>query len=308
MTVSNVIAVVNGKGGVLKTTTVSHLAVIAADSGWKVLAVDADAQGNLSRDLGFVPDGGAQLAAAVLGDGALHPVVDERRPNLAWVAGGEALTAATAELQRRLAAGNVGAFRAVEHALAPLAGDYNVILIDSGPGDIVLRRMILAAAHYVLIPSKTDLTSIPDGLADTYRTIAQVREDANPELEVLGVTLGPTRTNETERLRLARERAADVLGPDASILFDASIRDNGRIADHCRHLGIVATEYEVAAAQAAADAVPWYQLTKEQRADRRNEMAFSAATAAGGLAADWQQLADEVLARFAQRQAETAAA
>lgn len=306
-TIPNSIAVVNGKGGVLKTTTVSHVAAIAAEAGWKVLVVDADSQANLSRDLGYVPDGGVGLAAALLGTAPLEPLTSEGRPNLDYIAGGDALTAAASELQHRLSTGNVGAFRAFEAALAPIATNYNLVLIDSGPGDVVLRKMILAAAHYVVVPSKTDTTSIPDGLANLFRTIGEVRTDANPELEVLGVTLGPVRPSETRRLAQARARAIEVLGGDETLVFGTSIRDNGKIADDCRNLGIVATEYERRAEQEAATKTPWYKRTKADRDAAKSELAFSAPASAAGLAQDWQNLADEILGRYAERQAELAA-
>ncbi len=305
--IPNSIAIVNGKGGVLKTTTVAHVAAIAAEAGWKVLAIDADSQSNLSRDLGYVPDGGAGLAAALLGQSALEPITSEGRPNLDFVAGGDELTAAAIELQRRLASADFGALRAFEAALAPIAANYHLVLIDSGPGDVVLRRMILAAAHYVVVPSKTDTTSIPDGLANLFRTIGEVRRDANPELEVLGVSLGPVRPTETRRLARARERAIEVLGGDETLVFNTSIRDNGKIADDCRDLGIVATEYERRAEHEAATKPRWYDRSKADRAAAKKALEFSAPASAAALAKDWQSLADEILGRYTKRQTELAA-
>ena len=306
MTVQNMVAVCNGKGGTLKSTMVSHVGAIAAAAGWRVLIVDADTQGNTSRDLGYVPDGGVALAGALRDGTALVPSTSEGRATLDYVPGGDALTGAATELGTRLAAGEMRAFRAFEKAVAPLAGHYDLVLVDSGPGDQILRRMILAAAHYVIVPCRTDETSIPDGLANLFRTIAEIREDANDQLEVLGVSLGPVRANETVRLARARERAVEVLG-DAEIVFDPWIRDNGKIADDCRSLGIVATEYEARAIEAQATKVPWYKKTKAERDRSRTDLTFSRPEAAAGLAQDWAALTDEILARFAKRQAAVSA-
>lgn len=302
MTIQNMVAVCNGKGGTLKSTMVSHVGAIAAAADWQVLVVDADTQGNTSRDLGYIPDGGVALAEALRGNQKLTPESSESRPTLDYVPGGDALTAAATELGTRLAAGEMRAFRAFERAIEPLAGGYDLVLVDSGPGDQILRRMILAAAHYVIVPCRTDETSIPDGLANLFRTVAEIREDANAQLEVLGVSLGPVRANETVRLARARERAVTVLG-DAEVVFEPWIRDNGKIADDCRSLGIVATEYEARAIEAAATRTPWYKKTKAERDQSRTDLKFSRPEAAAGLAADWTALTDEILARFTARQA-----
>jgi cellulose biosynthesis protein BcsQ len=306
-TIHNSIAVVNGKGGVLKTTTVSHVAAIAAAGGWRVLAVDVDGQANLSRDLGYVPDGGVALRDALLGKAPLTPLPSEGREGLDYVAGGAALDEASYELQRRLSTGDLSALRCVEDCLAPVAGEYDLIVIDSPPGEVnVLRRMILAAAHYVVLPCHTDTTSIPDGLANLFRTIADVRSQVNADLEVLGVTLGPVRPNETRRLARARDRAVEVLG-DADAVLQSTIRENGKIADDCRELGIVATEYEQRSIQAAAEAKPWYKRTKKEREAAKGELQLSTSAASAGLAADWQAQVDEILGRYSARQAERVA-
>lgn len=305
--IANAVAVANGKGGVLKSTTASHVAGIAADSGWKVLVVDADSQGNTSRDLGYVPDGGVGLAEALLGRAQLAPITSEQRPNLDYVAGGEALVGAAQELGNKLATADFTAIQAFSRALAPIAGDYNLIIVDTGPGDHVLRKVVLAATRYVIVPCKTDQSSIPDGLANLLRSVNELRDQLNPELEILGIVLGPVRATETRRLARARARAGEVLGSE-DVLFQHSIRDNGKIADDCRELGIIATEYEVRAQQAQATKTPWFKLSKADREAARLSFEFSKPGAAAGLAKDWADLTNEILERYASRQADSSAA
>ncbi len=86
----NAVAITAGKGGVLKTSLACHLAGLAADGGWRALLVDADPQGNAMFDLGYPSDGGAALAAALLGDGGLV-ILDDVRPDLDVICGGPAL-------------------------------------------------------------------------------------------------------------------------------------------------------------------------------------------------------------------------
>ena len=83
------VMVSNGKGGVLKTSLAANLSGLAATSGWRVLAVDLDPQGNLATDLGVLDrsDGGEALLRAVAEGSALAPLKDVR-PGLDLVAGG----------------------------------------------------------------------------------------------------------------------------------------------------------------------------------------------------------------------------
>lgn len=305
MAIDNMITVANGKGGTLKSTTASHVAAIAAAAGWRVLIIDADPQGNTSRDLGYIPDGGVTLADALLGKATLRVSTIESRPGLDYVAGGDELVVAATELGNRLARADFTAFRSFTRAVQPVASNYDLILVDSGPGDHILRKMILAASRFVIIPCKTDQSSIPDGLANLFRTVGELRSDLNQDLEVLGVLLGPVRPTETKRLARARARAVEVL-KDETIIFETVIRENGKIADDCRDLGVVATEYEQRCEQAQIERVPWYMRSKADRERSRLELQFSDPSAATGLARDWQALTDEVLARFRARTEEAA--
>src|SRR5206468_10346854 len=83
------VMVSNGKGGVLKTSLTANVAGLSAASGWRVLAVDLDPQGNLASDLGMLDasDGGEGLLRAVAEQAPLEPLRDVR-PGLDLVAGG----------------------------------------------------------------------------------------------------------------------------------------------------------------------------------------------------------------------------
>lgn len=280
----NAIAVVNGKGGVGKSSCVANMAVTAALSDWKVLAVDLDAQGNLARDLGYRDrsDGGERLLQAVMASQPVEPLRDIR-PGLDVIPGG-AQTKRLADLVL------VAHLRGdtdydLNEALAPTATDYDLVLIDCPPASSHIVRTALRLAHYALIPTKPDDASI-DGLEGLAAEIQDVVGTDNPDLYVLGVVLfdvgaGDGRLRADTRAEL--EEMLDGIAP----LLTATIRHSRRGARDMRRRGEVAAEYE----RASLDAKPWYLDQDSPK--------FS--TAAGGLAGDYQQLTQEVLSGFLER-------
>ena len=285
----------NGKGGVLKTSLTANVAGLAAASGWRVLAVDLDPQGNLATDLGVLEqsDGGAGLLAAVADGVSLSPLGGVR-PNLDLVPGGPKTSELTGHLSRAALSGQM-VHGWLERALAPLAGGYNLILLDCPPGEALIHSLAMTAAHYVVIPTQPDVASI-HGLGAVFGRLLDVRAGTNPAIEVLGVVVGPVGTQSTAIVRDTRARLADILGESIPV-FDPTIRLAQAAAVHCRDRGLLAHEYE----SAAATATPWYKL----RGDKTPGQKFS--SAAAGLAEDYQRLTEAVLGAFSARQAELAA-
>jgi chromosome partitioning protein len=289
---TNSLLVLNGKGGVLKTTLAAQLAGIAAQSGWKVLLVDLDQQGNLARELGYGPasDGGEDLYRAVLENKAPTPLAGVR-PNLDVIPAGEKWTG---QLYQHIAASNGGMaggdFTELSNVLGKIAPSYNLIIIDSPPGGDAIHRAALTAAHAVIIPTQPDQGSI-DGLAIVAKGVAALRKRGNPDLKILGVVIGPVATSAT-RLRESTFTGLRAILGDRVHVFDQTIRAAQAVAVHCRELGLLVHEYEAEARNQS----PWHQrmkLTKEERASLRN---FSATAPA--LAGDYQTLANDILGRF----------
>ena len=276
--ISNMVAIANGKGGVYKTSVVANLAGIAALSGWKVLAIDMDPQGHVALDLGAESesDFGAGLRQALETGHAPEPIRDVR-PGLDLIPAGEELASAVGSLQNRLAAGQITeAVGALETAIKPLASQYNLILIDSPPGEKVLQQTILTASHYILIPTKPDLGSIR-GLDRLCRNYLDAQK-FNPALELMGVVLTGVGRGSSRIERTARNELATLLD-DLVPTYATTIHhlEQGALA---RNNGLLLHEYE----------------TKAETA-RAGEYSQSA----GGLAGDYQRLADEFLADFATR-------
>lgn len=296
---SNSVLVLNGKGGVLKTTLTAQLAGLAALSGWKVLAVDLDQQANLARDLGYTArsDGGRALYEACVENKPLVPISDVR-PGLDVIAAGPE----TLRLYREIANGPGGAmipsYDQIEHALAPLASKYNLVIVDSPPGGEAIHLAAMTAARHVVIPTQPDQASI-DGLATVFRSLLSVRRGTNPDIDVLGVVLGPV-PSQASRLRLDTMANLEKLLGGKMHVFERTVRAAQLVAVHCRDLGMLVHEYEDAA---KSNSTPWYKLSKEQR---RSQRTYS--SAAPGLAEDYQQLAKEILERFSKAEQRGSAA
>jgi len=305
--VPNSILVWNGKGGVIKTSLVANLAGIAAAGGWRVLTIDLDPQGNLGRDLGYLDaaDQGEALANAVRSGTRPDPIPGVR-PNLDALAGGPALNDLVADLQRQFLRGDLSAAGGLARAIAPLALDYDVVVMDSPPTEALLHAAAARAAHYVLIPTQPDAASI-DGIGAVASVVARER-DANPDLEVLGVVLGPipglaawlhhgegAPTKTHDRSAIERDTRSELrqLLPEDIPVFDVAIRDAKKVAVDCRQRGELVIDYEMAATAAE----PWW---KHRRSGTRPTETYS--SAASNLATDYQMLANEVFGRFSERQ------
>ncbi|MES6198682.1 ParA family protein, partial [Cutibacterium acnes] len=158
------IAVWNHKGGTFKTSVVANLGYLFAAGGNKVLLVDMDPQANLDIDFG-IPAGererGMGLAEA-LREGTVLPPPQHLSENLHLVSGGAALNEFTdpASLAAILERVTTERYDLLAQALAPLAWDYDLIFIDSGPAQTLLSQTILGVARWLVVPTRTDNASI----------------------------------------------------------------------------------------------------------------------------------------------------
>ena len=190
---ARIIAIVNQKGGVGKTTTSINLGAALAEYGRRVLLVDFDPQGALSVGLGINPHSVDQSVYSLLMNSRLdpHDVVQSTD-----VEGIDVLPAnidlSAAEVQL---VGEVGRERALDRALQKLAPEYDVILVDGQPSLGLLTVNALSAAHGVIIPLETEFFALR-GVALLVESIEKVQERINPALEIDGIlaTMFDTRT------------------------------------------------------------------------------------------------------------------
>ncbi|MCU1548539.1 MAG: phosphopantetheine--protein transferase [Arthrobacter sp.] len=137
---SRVIAVINGKGGVFKTSLVANVGGLLAEGGSRVLLVDLDPQGDLAEDLGYADqgDGGRSLAASLCFGGAPDLLLGVRS-NLDVIAGGPHLDDAAAFLGAKAQKDRDAAQLALARLLAEVAGEYDLVLLDCPPGNEPLQ-------------------------------------------------------------------------------------------------------------------------------------------------------------------------
>ncbi|HSZ30060.1 MAG TPA: ParA family protein [Pseudonocardiaceae bacterium] len=299
------ISVINGKGGTGKTSIVANLAGLFAAAEYRVLAVDLDPQGNLGRDLGYLDasDGGQALFSAVMTPGAPLGPLRDVRPGLDVICGGEYIEDLSSALAARSQRGKETT-RAVRDQLAPLAGDYDLILIDCPPGNRPLQQQALSAAHYALIPTRSDDASL-DGLVRVAELFAAARETTNPGIELLGVVLFGIGSRARRIAEAARSAVARDLG-DATLMFDTEIRHVEGPAQDCRRLGRLVHEIEAELPDARRARFAWLRARRGQGSGKHRpapESVAAAATLAASaphLAGDYQRLAEELLGRLAK--------
>ena len=185
------LAVANQKGGVAKTTTVASLGAALAASGRKVLLVDLDPQGCLTFSLGHDPDAlSGSVHEVLLGDIPASQVLLDTAEGPRLLPATIDLAGAEAMLLMR-----AGREYALKRALATVADDFDVVLVDCPPSLGVLTLNGLTAAAAVLVPLQCE-TLAHRGVGQLLRTVADVQAITNPELRLLGLlpTLYDART------------------------------------------------------------------------------------------------------------------
>lgn len=219
-----VIAIVNQKGGVGKTTTAVNLAAGLAQLGKNVLTIDIDAQANLSAHLGFSADESGQknsmyevLRYGLKIEEALVKV-DER---LSLVPASLLLSAADLEL-----GGVIGRELLLKKALSGVLESYDYIIIDCPPSLGLLSLNGLVAASRVIVPVQSEFLAL-HGVRQLLDTIDQVRSAYNPALRIGGVLL----CLHDSRRRLAKSVADTVREYFGQLVFDTVIRTNVALAE-----------------------------------------------------------------------------
>jgi chromosome partitioning protein len=220
---SRILAVVNQKGGVGKTTTTVNLAAALAQAGRRVLLVDVDPQGNATMGSGVDKRTLARTVYhALLGLGELSGIrVRAERGGYDLVPANRELAGAEVELvelpsrETRLKA-----------ALERVAADYDYILIDCPPSLSLLTVNALAAAHRVLIPMQCEYYAL-EGLSDLVGTIKRVRANLNPALDIAGLL----RTMYDPRNTLSQQVSRELEAHFGDKVFRTLVPRNVRLAE-----------------------------------------------------------------------------
>jgi chromosome partitioning protein len=254
-TPGRVIAVVNQKGGVGKTTTAVNLAACFAATERNTLLIDLDPQANASSACGVVDSPRVQVYDALIGncvmkDAALGTALEHLRV----VPSGQDLVGAEIEL--------VGAEhreRRLEMALRGAREEFDLILIDCPPSLGILTLNALTAADAVLIPLQCEYYAL-EGLARLMETVGLVRAQLNPDLALDGIVLTMVDT----RNNLSKQVEAEVRSHFGDRVFQTRIPRNVRLSEAPSH-GKPIILYDIQ----SRGAVAYLRLTEEliQRLD-----------------------------------------
>ena len=230
---AKIIAVVNQKGGVGKTTSAVNLTAALTELGLKVLLCDFDPQANATSGLGVDKRKIKKDVYDVVIDGVdpkeaiVHTKFGDVLPSSADLAGAGVELIAMDDPNRRLAM-----------ALQSIRGDYDLIFIDCPPSLEMLTLNGLTAVDGILVPVQCEYYAL-EGLSDLMSTLRMVKRRINPDLEIFGVLL----TMFDGRTNFSTQVAQEVRRHFPGKVYATVIPRNIRLAEAPSH-GLPVTVYD----------------------------------------------------------------
>ncbi len=228
-----IIAVVNQKGGVGKTTTAVNLTAALTELGKKVLLCDFDPQANASSGLGINKKKISKTVYdVVIGNASTQEAIVSTKygdvlPSSADLAGAGVELIGMTDANYRLKA-----------ALDRVRQEYDVIFIDCPPSLEMLTLNGIAAADSILVPVQCEYYAL-EGLSDLMSTLRMVKRKINPGLDIFGVAL----TMFDGRTNFSTQVAQEVRRHFPGKVFASVIPRNIRLAEAPSH-GLPVTVYD----------------------------------------------------------------
>ena len=185
-------AVINQKGGVGKSTTAGAIWAGLTAKGYKALAIDLDAQGNLTHTARASTAGGQATALSLLTKEAPAKAALQHTENGDIIAASKALAnadlATTEEGRKKVNFKKAINVYSLKEALSELQSDYDYIIIDTPPTLGTLTTNALTACNSVIIPAQADIFSL-QGISQLMETINAIKQYSNPGLTIAGILL-----------------------------------------------------------------------------------------------------------------------
>jgi chromosome partitioning protein len=221
-----IIAIVNQKGGVGKTTSCINLAASLVLFAQKTLLIDLDAQANATTGSLLQKESiTASIGEVLLGETPIAESLITTPANYTLIGGSSDLTQTEIKLlqqpQREYA---------LKKVLMPLTEAYDYILLDCPPSLNILTINALVAAHFVIIPVQCEYFAL-EGLSNLMDTLQSVRVTVNPSLQIHGIL----RTLFDSRNSLGKQVAEELLVHFKDKMYDTVIPRNIRLAEAPSH-------------------------------------------------------------------------
>lgn len=227
-----VLAVANQKGGVGKTTTTINVGASLASGGSQTLLVDLDSQCNATVSLGLGADQHPSSYDCLLGNVSIAEAAIPAGPDNLWIVpASRDLAGAAVELPRI-----EGSETRLRESLGPVRERFSYTLLDCPPALGPVTINALTAADRVVVPIQAEYLAL-EGLVQFLDTLALVRRELNPDLELAGLLI----TMHDERLRLARDVEQELREHFSDLVFETVIPRSVRVAESPSHGLPVAT-------------------------------------------------------------------